>query len=787
MKHFLILVSLFLIACGEKEKDYTVTDVIPFQKTFAGKTDTLNVVDLFFSENYDIKLIMNEDITSYYLPVENKIVFQTNPNFRGLTYLEIKNGNVPLSIPIIVTTKADIQFKYRARLNEQNIFVMGNFNNWNRSLDRLTDPDGDGVFSVTLPFDDGMYEYQFVADGREFPDPENNERVDNGFGGFNSVLRVKSHNKARLPYLYFIPAQSNSEIRFAIANIMDPHRVEPHVVIDNIWVKRSITKIENDHLVVDISQLAEDKQNRLMRVVATLDDKPGNIVNVWLSNGKPDDGRENFIWQDAIIYSIMIDRFYNGNPQNDSPVEHPRLDPKANFMGGDLHGIIQKMEEGYFKNLGINTLWISPVNKTTDSAFEEWPEPKRFFSGYHGYWPVSATEVEPRFGTMDEFKTTVSKAHESDFKVLLDFVSNHVHKEHPFYQKNPEWFGKVNLANGELNIRRFDEHRLTTWFDTFLPSFDYNKSLPALNKMTDNAVWWLQTANLDGFRHDATKHVPLKFWRTLTRKIKKSNKKDLYQIGETFGGYDLIKSYVNNGMLDAQFSFQQFFTARRVFANRDGKFTDLAESIEKALQVYGYNHLMGNIMDSHDQPRMMALLEGDLGLSENAAERGWQEPMITVDRPETYQKEINYMTYLLSVPGVPIIYYGDEIGMTGAADPDNRRMMRFGKDLTEQEQQQLENISKLIKLRKTHSSLRRGDYLNIYADDNLLVFSRGDYYERLLIAINKSSRPVSQKIQLPAWLNSATFTRLFGEGELTAEETVTVRLPEFSSIIYRVD
>ena len=323
----------------------------------------------------------------------------------------------------------------------------------------------------------------------------------------------------------------------------------------------------------------------------------------------------------------MIDRFRNGNPSNDNPIEHPELADQANFNGGDFAGIIQCINEGYFDSLGINTLWISPVNKTTDKAFKEWPEPHRYFSGYHGYWPVSSNETEPRFGSMQELKDLVTLAHNHDIKILMDYISNHVHEEHPYFQNHRDWFGKVDLDNGEKNIRRWDEFRLTTWFDTFIPSFDFVGSEEAMEAMTDNAVWWLKETKVDGFRHDATKHVPYSFWRMLTNKIKhrvnQTRDLNIYQVGETFGGDDLIKSYVNNGMLDAQFNFNQFFVARRVFVEEQSSFEDLAMAIEKSLEVYGHNHLMGNIMDSHDQVRMMALLEGDLSLSDNGTERAW--------------------------------------------------------------------------------------------------------------------------------------------------------------------
>jgi cyclomaltodextrinase / maltogenic alpha-amylase / neopullulanase len=200
-------------------------------------------------------------------------------------------------------------------------------------------------------------------------------------------------------------------------------------------------------------------------------------------------------------------------------------------------------------------------------------------------------------------------------KVLLDYVAHHVHIEHPYWNEHRNWFGKLELPDGRLNLRLWDEHRLTTWFEPYLPSFDFTASNEALEVMTDNAIWWLKETNIDGFRHDAVKHVPNSFWRRLTEKIKskvESDGRKIYQIGETFGGYDLISSYVNNGQLDAQFNFNLYDNAISVFLTPTSTFKVLDTEMKKTFNVYGVNHLMGNLMDSHDKTRFMAYADGDI-------------------------------------------------------------------------------------------------------------------------------------------------------------------------------
>jgi glycosidase len=372
-------------------------------------------------------------------------------------------------------------------------------------------------------------------------------------------------------------------------------------------------------------------------------------------------------------------------------------------------------------------------------------------------------------------KELVDVAHQHGIKILLDFVSNHVHEQHPYYKEHPEWFGQLELSDGSLNLRLWDEQRLTTWFEPYMPSFDYLSSQEALDTMTSNAVWWLKSTGADGYRHDAVKHVPNKFWRELTRKMKAevepSTGNHVYQIGETFGGYDLVSSYVNNGQLDAQFAFNLYNVAQTVFIDPRSSFASLDQELIKNFQVYGYNHIMGNIMDSHDKNRFMAYTDGDLELSQwSAIEEGWNNPP-KVDNPSSYNKAILYLAYMNAIPGLPVIYYGSEFGMTGASDPDNRRMMRFDNQLDENEKLMLGKVQQIINIRKNHSALRYGDYYKLIADENIFVFIRSDLNERVLIILNKSDEERSVNIKLPEFYKSTKLLDLISKDKLDIKDS----------------
>ena len=508
----------------------------------------------------------------------------------------------------------------------------------------------------------------------------------------------------------------------------------------------------------------------LLRVAISKNGVTTNFQNVLLENGLPISNNSEFDWHDGIIYSLMIDRFSDGDTSLNNSVIHDSLSSKANYMGGDLQGVINKLNDSYFDSLGINTIWISPVYDNPNIAFREYPAPHRWYSGYHGYWPISSTKIEEKFGNMEKLKELVNIAHNHNIKILLDFVSNHVHKDHPYYQKHKNWFGQLDLPDGRKNIRFWDEFRLTTWFEPYLPSFDYLGSKEVLDSVTENAIWWLKETGADGFRHDAVKHVPNKFWRELTKKLKREieipRNTKVYQVGETFGSYDLISSYVNNGQLSAQFNFNLYDVALPTFINSDMSFSGLDKEMQKTFSVYGALHLMSNIMDSHDKNRFMSFADGDLNVSQwSATEEGWNNPP-KVENPNNYKKLTLYMAYMNTIPGLPVIYYGSEFGMTGASDPDNRRMMRFEEELTEFEKSTMSDVSKIIKLRNKNTALRYGDFYKLIADENVYAYVRSDYNQRVLIILNKSDKQESRTIVFPEFYKSNKLISLIDGREI---------------------
>jgi len=783
-KILIFLMSFIFIFCSEssEKNNNFINQTINHIILKPGATKEIFIQDIVVLDDYqDIEFIDNEDFDISYgdsvlkispkkdAPQVSSIAF----TFKGEKYF----------IPVIIEYNKKIHFEFKGDSSVKSVSVFGSFNNWNRkSLPMNYNPETK-KYEIDLPLAPGSYEYRFfINNKKEAIDPLNPDKVPNPFGEYNSYLKIEDVNKKNI---VFMPDNfSNNRLYYRIISTDNISKDDLLIFFNN--------KRINSYKIVD-SRLIINLENNLSKVgyirifCRKKAYKKYPYITV-LYNGKPAGYVQDFItWYDAIIYSLVTDRFCNGDSTNDNPIVDSKLNIKANYHGGDFQGLINKIDEGYFDSLGVNVLWISPVNDNPNKAYQEWPEPHRYFSGYHGYWPISATRVEEHFGDLELLRNLITKAHNHNKKILLDFVSNHVHIEHPFYKKHKNWFGTYDLPDGRKNIRLWDEYRLTTWFDTFLPSFDYINSDSALETMTDNAIWWLKQTGADGFRHDAVKHVPYKFWRTLKKKLDINFKnKDIFQIGETFGDYNLIRSYVNNGQLSSQFNFNLFFTAKNVFLKEQESFKTLLTELYKTFYYYGTLNLMGNIMDSHDQVRYIAYCENDVPVDGNVdpIEIGWNNPP-KVDDALSYKKIQLYLAYMLTIPGIPVIYYGDEIGMTGAADPDNRRDMRFYPNISKEEFEHFNIVKKLIKIRRDNSALRYGNFIKIYCDKDILAYARTDFYQTIIVILNKSSKDKKVTIDFGRYFLSTKCKDLITGNNVILNNMV--EMPGFSYKIFKIN
>lgn len=551
----------------------------------------------------------------------------------------------------------------------------------------------------------------------------------------------------KAPYLTtFITSSTSFDIK--VHNKLDVIAV---LWQNSIMITGTGVKVKNDSLVhITVPSNAKEMERSYIRVYASNRYGIGNDLLIPLEYGKIVDNPSLLKRGDKhtqILYSLLIDRFVNGDKTNDKPINSPQVNPKVDYWGGDLAGVTQTIEKGYFDTLGITTIWLSPITQNPYDAWGQIFNPKTKFSGYHGYWPLVLTKVDDRFGDEAQLNNLLDVAHSDNKNVILDYVSNHIHINNPILKEHPDWTTPSNTPDGRPNRQLWDEFRLTTWFDDHIPSLDLEKP-EVCDRMSDSALFWMQHYDFDGFRHDATKHIPEVYWRMLTRKLLDSMpEKDFFQIGETYGSVSLISSYVKTGMLNGQFDFNTYDTFINATTTEDGSFEDLAKCIKESQQAYGSHNLMGNITGNHDRCRYVSIAGGDLP-DEDTKLAGWiREIGVTDQRAYSKLKLLHAMN--MTLPGLPCIYYGDEYGDPGANDPDNRRWMRFD-NLSEKEQDVLSTVKSLTTLRRNSMALLYGDYYQLCAEKDILAYMRNYMGEYVITILNKSDQAKEVTLRLPS-------------------------------------
>jgi len=480
-----------------------------------------------------------------------------------------------------------------------------------------------------------------------------------------------------------------------------------------------------------------------------------------------------FDWRDSVIYFVFVDRFFDGNPSLNAGCRVNGVSaPIADYLGGDWAGVTQKINEGYFNDLGVNTLWVTVPFENFGGRGEGWtgsPSAPNglFFSGSHGYWPQLDNEDPARlahescFGSFEDLKTLVDAAHKKGLKVLLDYAMVHVHSASRIFQNHADWFwpnakpGKPNCVCGSGCDWNEDVDRC--WFTDYLPHWNYTNA-DARNWSVANAVAWVkQTADaagngVDGFRADAIKHIDQSWMTALRAKLKtdvlaqQSPQQRFYMVGETydFGSRDNLKRFIDPATkLDGQFDFPLRRHIVEASIMRKMRMSELATFMDTNDYFYGANAVMSTFIGNHDLPRVIHLAQNTPLWSEQwmeGKERAWSNQPGAVTEAEAFERMANGFAIIFTNRGAPLVYYGDEIGLAGAGDPDNRRQMQW-EGYTAEQQTLKSRIKRLLEIRSKHPALRRGTRATINADNDTWLYVRTSGKDKVWVAANRSDIP----------------------------------------------
>lgn len=455
-----------------------------------------------------------------------------------------------------------------------------------------------------------------------------------------------------------------------------------------------------------------------------------------------------FDWRDSVIYFVFVDRFFDGDTGNNCNVAG--ADSAGQYKGGDWKGVTQKINDGYFNDLGANTLWITvPVQNATVAGHGVGGDTHQY-SGYHGYWPKEPDQPEACFGTKADLKALVDAAHVKKLKVLFDYAMVHVHNSSSVFAAHPDWFWPNSYQGHDCICGQgcdWNAQAQQCWFTDYLPHWNYTNA-SARDYSTGQALQLVKDTGVDGFRLDAIKHVDGSWLTQLRSQITtqviatQNPPQRFYMVGETydFGDRNFIRSFVDpTTKLDGQFDFPLRLNLTKAVLLRQQGMDALASFMDSNDGFYGATAVMSTFIGNHDLPRSIHIGEdtplwGDpYSDGKNLAWAG--QPQLSTNR-HAYERLANAFGVLLTNKGAPLIYYGDEIGLPGAGDPDNRRFMQWTA-LSADQQFLHDRVKALNTIRAAHPALRRGTRATISASADVWLFSMTSAGDTVYVAINR--------------------------------------------------
>jgi len=642
------------------------------------------------------------------------------------------SDRAPSNTVIDPGTSCPIVISYDAPANARIVAAAGLWNDFSATATPLIRPAAGAAFSGVVQLHPGEYPYKIVTDGVFEDQPPRNipthwhEGVEN-----RNLVVADCHAPSLTLTAPIIQAGSGAGMREIRATLCAQSGLSNvalavetmTVTVGGVAVEARATAAAAPIQVgicVDIVTGRGPGKHTIRARIADVDGKTAELfAPIWVED-KP------FDWRDASLYMAMVDRFVDSDGRDDRAAD---VDLIANHIGGDFAGLKDRISAGYLDDLGVNALWLAPVQT---NAAGGWIGSDNFhrYTGYHGYWPISAAGIDPRLAENGAatpeaaFDALVKAAHDRGIRVVLDVVLNHVHEAHDYCVDTPEMCRRTCVC-GQDGCD-WDGRALDCQFAAYLPDLDY-RNHDTVRRVLGDVMAFVAAHDIDALRIDAVKHVDRVVLSNMRARIDAIDDRlaPFWLVGETFTGAEgreELMGAIGPGTLDGQFDFPLYWTIRETFVD-GGSFRDLEGAVAAGERVYGAAlPLMSPFAGNHDVERLAtALARNDLGPF------GGTPDLLNTngDSPERWDI-INPMSmalaFTLSLRGVPLLYAGDEVGLAGSADPDNRRMMPL--TLSADRAEILKRVTEVGQLRRDNAVIRRGDRREIWIDDDLYVQAR---------------------------------------------------------------
>lgn len=448
---------------------------------------------------------------------------------------------------------------------------------------------------------------------------------------------------------------------------------------------------------------------------------------------------KDFDWDESVIYFMVTDRFFDGNESNNtaSGAQTYGKDNAGLYHGGDFAGITQKLD--YLEDLGINTIWITPIVenipgvKVTDTGKEDVP----YNAAYHGYWASDFTKLNPTLGTEEEFQTLIDQAHSRGIRIMVDIVVNHAGYDTDF--------GNM-IRSGDDIVSGSDQK------DSLSNLPDFKTEDPAVSaQLVKWQTQWVKDFGIDYFRVDTVKHVENDTWAELKNALTEVDS-DFKMIGEyAGGGYASNGNTLGTGEMDSDLDFD-FNDQATNFVK--GNISSVESFLTSRNSVLNNTYMTGQFLGSHDEDGFKKkLLDG--GMAEDAATAA---SMVAA-------------SLQITAKGQPVIYYGEEIGLTGLNNyPYQTNRYDFDWSIVSNDNKTYQHYKKMLSIRNAYTDVfARGDRKTILASDEngYDIVSRSYKGTKLYVGLN--IKDVAQTVEIPVSENNGTVLK-----DLYSGKTYTV-------------
>lgn len=689
----------------------------------------------------------------------------TFPSDQKVIYASMKAGSEPeIAMPYNVGYEVDaekqqVSYYYR----DDAAFIDGSLKDMKVSVDvngteyPMTYNDTTKRFEyVKSGLSDGKTHYRYKANGTYVVD------------AFNS----NSEKYKEADYSYFEYYKLNATVTAAVMNKSFNYN-ENDVVKFKVEQDGSDTKkLEVASASIDVSSLGGsnampiEPELQAVTISATTDtalgiktlpitvtDQYGNKFSTTVDVEITDRVKKNendFDWDEAVVYFMMTDRFFDGNESNntasgaDTYGKNPGL-----YHGGDFAGVTAKLD--YLQDLGVNTIWLTPIveNIAGVTVTDEGKEDVPYNAAYHGYWASDFTKLNPTMGTTEEFKTMISEAHKRGMRIMVDIVVNHA------------GYGTESTFADMLRDKSVSEGDIKSW-QSDLPDFA-TENADVRAKLVEWQTSWMKNYGVDYFRVDTVKHVDSTTWAALKNSTTEVNP-SFKMIGEYYGaGYASNGSTLGTGQMDADLDFD-FNDQATSFVS--GNISSVEKFLSARNSALNNAYMTGQFLSSHDEDGFKASLMNGKKYTEDKATSA----------------ALVAATLQLTAKGIPVIYYGEEVGLSGLNNypyQTNRYDMDFSKATKDNVTYQ--HYKNLLSIRNAYTDVfARGSRTVVASSDEegYDVVSRS--YGGTTLYVGMNIKDTAKEVKVPVSLAAGTEVKdLYSGATYTvgSDKTVAVTIP----------